>query len=69
MAVEKVKLEPVQQATVTLTGLESARYRVEFWNPEEGKLIRTMDLAVTGASLEVPLPEVQRELAVKVRMV
>ena len=38
-------------------------------DPEEGKQIRTEEFAVTGAFLDIPLPEVERELALRVRLV
>ena len=69
VAVEKIKLEPVRQATVTLSGLEAGNYSVEFWNPEEGKLLRTQEFPVKGSSITVPLPTLVTELALKVRRV
>jgi hypothetical protein len=67
LAVEKKKLDPVKPASVTLTGLQAGPYRVEYWAPEEGKLLRTLDLATTGASVDIPLPEIHSEIALKVR--
>ena len=48
-AVEKKKLKPIAPAHLTLTGVQAGPYRVEYWDPEEGKLLRTADLAATRA--------------------
>ena len=69
LAVEGKKLEPIAPATVTLTAVRAGRYGVEYWNTEQGKLLRTEVIEVTGSSLEVPLPELQSEMALKVRRV
>ena len=67
LAVDKRNLKPVDLATVTLTGVQAGSYRVEFWNPEEGKLLRTGEFVAKMPSLEIPLPEIEKEIAVKVR--
>jgi hypothetical protein len=67
LAVEKKKLQPVEPASLTLTGVQAGPYRVEYWNPEEGKLLRTVELAATGTVLDIPLPEIRSEIALKVR--
>jgi len=67
LAVEKAVLSPVDAASVTLTGMEPGMYRVEYWSPEEGKLIKSAEVVTKKASLEVPLPEVRSEMALKVR--
>jgi hypothetical protein len=67
LAVEKKVLKPVAPSSLTLTGMEPGAYRVEYWSPEEGKLIKSVELAARNARLEVPLPEIHTELALKVR--
>jgi hypothetical protein len=69
LAVEKIVLKPVAPASLKLSGMEPGAYRVEYWSPEEGKLIKTAEIVARNASLEVPLPEIQTELALKVRPV
>ena len=66
LAVEKKVLQPVGPSSLTLTGLEPGSYRVEYWSPEEGKLLRSEELAAKGTVLEISLPEIHSELALKV---
>lgn len=67
IAVEKKPIEPVKPSTLTLTAMPPGTYRVEYWSPEGGKLLKSLDIAAKGTALEVPLPEIARELALKVR--
>jgi hypothetical protein len=66
-AVEGKKLQPIAPATLTLTAVPAGRYRVEYWNTEQGKLLRTEPLEAAAASLRIPLPAIESELALKVR--
>ena len=67
LAVEKRKLAPVEPAQLTLSGIKAGSYRVEYWNTGEGKLLRSAELPAAGASLDIPLPEIPSEIALKVR--
>ncbi len=67
LAVEKKVLNPIAPASLTLSGIAPGTYRVEYWSPEEGKLIRSAEIVSKTSSLEVPLPEIRSELALKVR--
>ena len=69
VAVEKKVLNPIAPAALTLSGMAPGTYRVEYWSPEEGKLIKSTDIVAKKSSLEVPLPEIHTELALKVRPV
>jgi hypothetical protein len=69
LGVEGKKLQPVEHATLTLTAVQAGQYHVEFWNTEQGKLLRTEELVVTGTSLDVPLRDLESEMALKVRWV
>lgn len=69
LAVEKKILKPVEPSSLTLSGMQPGWYSVEYWSPEEGKLIKSSEIAAKGSSLEVPLPEIHTELALKVRPV
>jgi hypothetical protein len=69
LGVEGKKFQPVRHVTLTLTALQAGQYQVEYWNTEEGKLLRTEEFVVRGTSLDVPLPDVQSEMALKVRWV
>lgn len=69
LAVEKKVFAPVQSASVTVTGLAPGRYRVEYWSSEEGKLLKSAEIGATEAALEVPLPALSSEMALKVKRV
>lgn len=67
LAVEKKVLTPVQPATLTLAAVTPAVYRVEYWSSEEGKLLKSAEITAKKSTLEVPLPKIRTELALKVR--
>lgn len=67
LAVEKKAIEPVKSSSLALTAMAPGSYRVEYWSPEDGKLLKSAWITVMGTTLEVPLPEIARELALKVR--
>jgi hypothetical protein len=67
LAVEKMVFDPIASASLTLTGMMPGAYRVEYWSPEEGKLIKSAEFVARNSSLEVPLPEIRSELALKVK--
>ena len=69
LAVEKKVLKPVEPSSLSLAGVAPGTYRVEFWSPEEGKLLKSAEIAAAKSRLEVPLPEIHTELALKVRPV
>jgi hypothetical protein len=69
LAVEKKVLAPIAPSTIALSGMGPGAYRIEFWSPEEGKLLKTTEITAKNSSLEVPLPEIHTELALKVRPV
>ena len=67
MAIQKKAFTPVAGASLNLTGMEPGSYRVEFWSSEQGKLLRSEEMTAKAAVLEIALPEVRTELALKVR--
>jgi hypothetical protein len=69
VAVEKKTPPPVRRANVTLSGLQPGKYRVEYWNTEKGKVLQIEELAATGTTLNVPLPDLHGEMALKVMAV
>lgn len=52
--------------TVTLSGLKPGAYGVEFWDPVAGKVQSSQELACAAGSLNIPLPPVVADLAIKV---
>ncbi len=69
LAVEKKALAPVAPASLVLSSMEPGTYRVEYWSPEEGKLLKSVEVAAKKSSLEIALPEIVHEVALKVRPV
>jgi hypothetical protein len=67
LAVERKNLTRIDPSHLALTGVQAGSHHVEYWNPEEGKLLRSTELTVTGTVLEIPLPEIRSEMALKVR--
>ena len=67
LAVEKKAFSPVESASVAITGLAPGKYRVEYWSSEEGKRLNSAEIAAARTTLDVPLPAVASELALKVR--
>lgn len=67
IAVEKMTIKPVAPSTLTLSNVASGAYRIEFWSPEEGKLLHAIALPAKNSKLEIPLPQIDRELALKIR--
>jgi hypothetical protein len=69
LAVDKVVLKPIAPSTLTISAVEPGTYRIEYWSPEQGKLLKSAEIAAKNASLEIPLPQIQTELALKIRPV
>jgi hypothetical protein len=62
-------------SVLVVPGLESARYRVEFWDTYSGKVTETQEVdftapeAADSRDFRVPLPKVQADLAVKIKRI
>jgi len=56
LAVDKVVLKPIAPSTLTISAVEPGTYRIEYWSPEQGKLLKSAEIAAKNASLEIPLP-------------
>jgi hypothetical protein len=52
--------------TALLSGLRPGNYRVEFWDPEAGRITATVPMASADGTLSIPLPPIAPDLAVKV---
>jgi hypothetical protein len=57
---------PAGGATVTVPGLEDARYTVEVWDTLEGKVLTSIDAESKDQKLEFELPEFTTDVACKV---
>lgn len=67
VAVEKRSFASVSSVTVSFKGLAPGTYRIELWSPEEGKRVRVLKRTrKADGELAIELPEVQKDLALKV---
>ena len=53
-------------AEVTLAGYASGTRRVEYWDTWEGRILETRRIGVTGGKLRIPVPLLERDIAIKV---
>jgi hypothetical protein len=61
------KVPPVKAVTVTLSGLPNGRYAVEEWETWKGSLTRTDELTVRRGKLQLRLPGLKTDVALKLR--
>jgi hypothetical protein len=66
VAVEKKAIKPIPKVLLTVRDLTPGSYKVEIWDSICGKIISTTTMTATGTSLDIPLENVQTELALKV---
>jgi hypothetical protein len=57
---------PVEKATVTLNGVAPGAHKVEFWNTWTGRVENTRQLTAKGGALEIPIPGLARDMALKI---
>ncbi len=57
----------VQRGKLTLAGLSPGIYRVEYWDTEGGKRLRTEELPASSDRLAISLPDFRGEVAIKIR--
>jgi hypothetical protein len=67
LAVEGKSPPLVERGKLILPGLPPGRYRVEYWDTEEGKRFRTEELTASNDRPAVSLPDFRGELAMKLR--
>jgi hypothetical protein len=61
------KLSPVNDAVVTLSDLQDGAFNVEFWDTYAGRPTGKKKFTAQNGVLQIPLPTVQADLALKVR--
>ncbi len=66
MAVEKKSLTPIHHAKVSLEKMTEGIYRVEIWDSEHGKKLETREADVKDGTMNIPLPELTTEVAIKI---
>ena len=60
-------LPTISGARLHLSGLTKGRYRVEFWNTLDGKMIEARNETL-GPDTDILLPPVPKDLAMKVQL-
>lgn len=55
----------VEGASVTVEGLRDGRYRLEYWDTWKGVVTKETQARATGGRLIIPLPTLQRDIALK----
>ena len=63
--------ETVEHAVMNIGGLRPGKYRVEFWDTYKGEKISAMDLDYPPdkSGVEIKLPPVARDIAMKIKPV
>ena len=50
---------------MTIAGMDKGDYKVEFWDTYSGKVTGTVNIACKDSKLEIPLPEITGDMALK----
>jgi len=56
----------IRDAEVTLAGCPSGTRRVEYWDTWEGRVMETRRIRAEGGKLRIPVPQLERDIAIKV---
>jgi hypothetical protein len=56
----------VEGAEVIVRDMPEGRYRIEYWDTWKGEVFRTLPGTVSGGSLRIAVPPLQRDIAVKI---
>ena len=65
--VENRQPTPVADASIEIRGLRPGKYRLEWWDTYEGKIIRAEQVTYTQALLQISVPSFSRDIACKMR--
>ena len=57
---------PQPPATLKIAGWPAGRYRVRFWDTYAGKETDTRELAVGSVGLEIELPSIEKDMALRI---
>ena len=63
------RVPPVDAVTATLSGLPDGQYAMETWETWQGTLTKTDTMTVRQGKLELRLPELKTDVALKIRKV
>ncbi len=56
----------VKGAVLTVAGMDKGDYKIEFWDTYKGIVTGTADTKCDGRKLDIPLPEIKKDIAVKI---
>ncbi|MFA6355887.1 MAG: DUF5060 domain-containing protein [Candidatus Omnitrophota bacterium] len=62
----EVKPLDIKGAVLTIAGMDKGGYNVEFWDTYKGAVTGTAQASSDGKKLEIPLPEITKDFALKV---
>ena len=65
---EKQQPEPVADAAIEIHGLRPGKYRLEWWDTYEGKIIRAEQVTCTEDRLQISVPSFSRDIALNLRL-
>jgi hypothetical protein len=57
----------IEGDTITILGLQSGDYSLEWWDTYEGKIIRSEDVSFTKGPVQITVPSFRRDIACKIR--
>jgi hypothetical protein len=59
-------IPPVEAGELSLASFPPGRYRVEYWNTTEGRMIGTAVASAAGETLKIPFPRIETDIAIKI---
>ena len=59
----------IEASVIAINGLSAGDYTVEFWDTFTGEVIETVSASSDGEVLELPLPDFDRDIAIKIKPV
>lgn len=65
VAVEKKAPQPIKGATVKVLGISNGKWEAQIWDTYRGIIISKQMLKATGKSLTIQLPNVDKDIAIK----
>ena len=65
-AVDKAAPPTINGASLRIQGLQTRKYRVQWWNTYEGRLVKEQDASPAGQGLLLSVPSFTRDIACKV---
>jgi hypothetical protein len=64
--INRTSFPPVEATEVAIPGFAPGRYRVEYWDTYEGRLIRSTGTLAIDGTLKLAVPRLETDIAVKI---